>query len=52
MPESADGVFLDRDVIRGWYRGALYSALFGIGEHLRLERAGFDARLPAVIELA
>lgn len=35
MPESADGAFLDRVVLRGWYRAAFYSSLYGIGEHLR-----------------
>ncbi|MEO5618932.1 MAG: hypothetical protein ABIS67_14280 [Candidatus Eisenbacteria bacterium] len=35
MPESADGAFLDRAVLRAWYRAAFYSSLMSIGEHLR-----------------
>jgi len=43
MPESADGAFLDRDVLRAWYRAAFYSSLFGIGDHLRTQLASLDA---------
>jgi len=43
MPEAADGAFLDREVLRGWYRGAFYSSLFAIGEHLRRRLASVEA---------
>jgi len=32
IPEPADGAILDREVLRGWYRGAFYSSLMGMGK--------------------
>ncbi len=35
MPEDADGAFLDRAALRGWYRAAFYSSWMAVGEYLR-----------------
>ena len=43
MPESADGAFLDRALLRAWYRAAFYSSLMNMGEHLRRRLSDMDA---------
>jgi tetratricopeptide (TPR) repeat protein len=52
MPARADGVFLDRDVLRAYYRGSFYTALWAIGEHYRRALSSLPATRDFATELA
>jgi tetratricopeptide (TPR) repeat protein len=48
MSPGADGLFLDRDLLRAYYRGSFYTALYSVGEHYR---SGLSS-VPATQEFA
>ena len=52
MPAGADGLFLDRDLLRAYYRGSFYTALWTMGEHYRRALSSLSDTRDLASELA
>jgi len=52
MKPRADGVFLDRELLRGYFRGCFYSALGAMGEHYRNSLSSVPATRDFAQEIA
>ncbi len=52
MSPGADGLFLDRDLLRAYYRGSFYTALWSVGEHHRSGLSSIPATQGFAAELA